>query len=175
MRGRLQLADRLEPVLRTRYNELAGVKTDVDVSYETDWSDHVTLDTLADDLRRALATRRTAELDRGITLVGPHRDELRLTIAGLEARQQASQGEQRTLALALRLAGHDVVSELTDTAPVLLLDDVFSELDDDRRAALVAHLPPGQALLTTASDLPDGLTASTIYRVRGGEVVPEEE
>ena len=104
-------------------------------------------------LREALERRRRAEIDRGLTLVGPHRDELHLMIDGLDARHQASQGEQRTLALALRLAGHLVVRELAGAAPVLLLDDVFSELDAQRAAALVRNLPPGQTLLTTAGAL----------------------
>ncbi len=78
--------------------------------------------------------RRRAEIDRGLTLVGPHRDDWKLTIDGLDARTQASQGEQRSLALALRLAGRGVVHELTGTPPVLLLDDVFSELDAAARA-----------------------------------------
>ena len=105
-------------------------------------------------LRAALEARRRAEIERGVTLVGPHRDDWQLTIEGLDARTQASQGEQRTLALALRLAGRGVVRELTGTPPVLLLDDVFSELDASRSSALVRNLPPGQTLLTTAGAIP---------------------
>ena len=98
----------------------------------------------------AFAARRQAEVDRGITLAGPHRDEWRLLVGGLESRTHASQGEQRTLALALRLGGHRLCTEVTGSAPVLLLDDVFSELDDQRAVALVAHLDAGQTLVTTA-------------------------
>jgi DNA replication and repair protein RecF len=127
-------------------------------------------DTLEDQLREALARRRRAEIDRGLTLVGPHRDELHLMIDGLDARYQASQGEQRTLALALRLAGHVVVRELTGAAPVLLLDDVFSELDAQRAAALVRNLPPGQTLLTTAGALPPDVVAQQNLVVRAGRI-----
>jgi DNA replication and repair protein RecF len=102
--------------------------------------------------------------------VGPHRDELHLTIEGLDARHQASQGEQRTLALALRLAGHMVVRELAGAAPVLLLDDVFSELDAHRAAALVHNLPPGQTLLTTAGELPPDVVAQRTLVMRGGRI-----
>src|SRR2546421_431747 len=123
-----------------------------------------------DQLREALARRRRAEIDRGLTLVGPHRDELHLKIDGLDARYQASQGEQRTLALALRLAGHVVVRELTGAAPVLLLDDVFSELDAQRAAALVRNLPPGQTLLTTAGALPPDVVAQQNLVVRAGRI-----
>ena len=85
---------------------------------------------------------------------GPHRDDVDLRSAGLPARTHASQGEQRSLALALRLASHHVITEVTGSAPVLLLDDVFSELDPDRSDALLANLPAGQTLLTSASGLP---------------------
>ena len=114
--------------------------------------------------------RRRDELDRGVTLVGPHRDDLRLEIGELEARTQASQGEQRTLALALRLAGHEVLTTMTDVAPVLLLDDVFSELDAFRAAALVEHLPAGQTLLTTAAGLPAGIHPEQRFRVDAGRI-----
>ncbi len=81
---------------------------------------------------------------------GPHRDDLALSVGGLPGRTHASQGEQRSLALALRLAAHQLATERLGSAPVLLLDDVFSELDPFRSSALLAGLPPGQALLTTA-------------------------
>ncbi|HUF85004.1 MAG TPA: DNA replication and repair protein RecF, partial [Acidimicrobiia bacterium] len=117
-----------------------------------------------------LDARRRQEQDRGVTLVGPHRDEWRLGVAGLDARAHASQGEQRTLALALRLAGHQVCTDLVGQAPVLLLDDVFSELDPGRAEALVAHLPDGQTLLTTASSVPDGIRPERRLRVGDGRV-----
>jgi DNA replication and repair protein RecF len=89
-----------------------------------------------------------------VTLVGPHRDELEFSVGGLPARTHASQGEQRSLALALRLASHEVVTEAAGSPPVLLLDDVFSELDEGRSAALLASLPAGQTLLSSAAGLP---------------------
>ena len=120
--------------------------------------------------RRAGRARRRAEIDRGLTLVGPHRDDWKLTIDGLDARTQASQGEQRTLALALRLAGRGVVHELTGTPPVLLLDDVFSELDARRSSALVRNLPPGQTLLTTAGAIPADVAPDQVLRIHAGRV-----
>ena len=88
----------------------------------------------------------------------------------MPARTHASQGEQRTLALALRLAGHRVTADLTGAAPVLLLDDVFSELDPVRSAALVRELPPGQTLLTTAGAVPEEVVPERRLRVTGGRV-----
>ena len=74
----------------------------------------------------------------------------------MPARTHASQGEQRTLALALRLAAHRLVAERTGSTPVLMLDDVLSELDPGRAAALLGHLPAGQIVITTAGPLPPG-------------------
>ena len=121
-------------------------------------------------LRHAVAQRRKQEIDRGLTLVGPHRDELRLRLNDLDARTHASQGEQRSFALALRLAGHHVTAELTGAAPVLLLDDVFSELDAARADALVRELPPGQTLLTTAGVVPAGVEPERQLRIADGAV-----
>nr|MDP9006856.1 DNA replication and repair protein RecF [Actinomycetota bacterium] len=118
----------------------------------------------------ALAAARGDDVRRGASTVGPHRDDLALTIAGLPARTHASQGEQRSLALALRLGGHDLVAAASGGPPVLLLDDVFSELDADRSTALLAHLPPAQALLTTTGPLPLGARPELVVRVRGGRL-----
>ena len=97
--------------------------------------------------------------------VGPHRDELVLLLEGREARSHASQGEQRCLALALRLGIHELVRTRTDLRPTLLLDDVFSELDPVRSKALVAELPTGQSLLTTAAPLPGGIEVAAVVQV----------
>lgn len=124
-------------------------------------------------LAEALAQARTDDLRRGVSTVGPHRDELDLAIGELPARTHASQGEQRTLALALRLAGHRLLAGEIGTSPVLLLDDVFSELDRARSDALFHNLPGGQALLTTAGDLPEAAAGAIAvrYRVQDGKLM----
>lgn len=173
VRGRLRLTARLLPALRDAYHALAGPAADVDAAYETEWAEgSVTpeVDDVEERLRAALAARHAAEVERGVTLVGPHRDEWRVRLAGLEARTHASQGEQRTLALGLRLAGHEVVAEVVGTDPVLLLDDVFSELDPARAEALVAELPSGQTLITTASAVPASVRPERRLRVHDGHV-----
>ena len=173
-RGRLRLLERLVPAVAGAYETLALDMRPITATYVSESSSlpltATDADTLEDQLREELARRRRAEIDRGLTLVGPHRDELHLMIDGLDARYQASQGKQRTLALALRLAGHVVVRELTGAAPVLLLDDVFSELDAQRAAALVRNLPPGQTLLTTAGALPPDVVAQQNLVVRAGRI-----
>jgi DNA replication and repair protein RecF len=166
--ARAQLVASLEPAVGKAYDQVAagslgGVgAADVGVVYQQSWEGP-----LAD----ALAAARADDVRRGVTTVGPHRDELGLSIGALPARTHASQGEQRSLALALRLAGHGLVTEATGSAPVLLLDDVFSELDPERSAALVAHLPAGQAFLTTAGAVPEGIRAAAVVRVVDGRIV----
>lgn len=171
VRGRLRMVERLVPEVRRAYEALAGEATPVDALYEAEWAEGVPpVDGIEELLHAALAERRAAELERGVTLVGPHRDEWRLRLDGLDARQHASQGEQRTLALSLRLAGHRLCAEITGTQPVLLLDDVFSELDRQRAGALVEHLPAAQSLVTTASAEPAGMHAERRLQVHAGRI-----
>lgn len=177
VRGRLRLGARLAPEVEGAYRSLAGEAPGFAARYAPGWSESsadaaLEVDDVEVRLRAALEALRRRELDRGLSLVGPHRDDWSLQLRGLGARHHASQGEQRTLALALRLAGHRVVADLAGAEPVLLLDDVFSELDPRRSEALVAHLPKTQTLLTTAAALPEGVRADTRLRVEQGRVAP---
>ena len=177
VRGRLRLVDRLAPAVDAAYRSLAGADARVSARYEAEWAglEPLTVDDVELRFREALAARRRAEIDRGATLVGPHRDDWRLQIDGLETRTQSSQGEQRSLALALRLAGHAVCEAVVGSAPVLLLDDVFSELDATRAHALIDHLPKAQTLLTSASNaIPEGIEPERVWRIADGALVPME-
>jgi len=175
VRGRLKLLERLAAPLGKAYGDVAGAPADVAGTYEAAWTgrdqlDETRLDDVAPLLAGAVARSRSADLERRLTLVGPHRDDWRLSIDGLDARRYASQGEQRSLALAVRLAGHVVITDVVGEPPVLLLDDVFSELDEFRAANLVSHLPIAQALVTTAGALPPGLPAERVIWVAGGRL-----
>jgi DNA replication and repair protein RecF len=161
--AREQLVATLEPVLARTYADVAGNEMVVWAHYESPWR--------AMGLAVALATARADEVRRGVSLVGPQRDDLVLELEGRPARTHASQGEQRALALTLRLAAHNVVTEAVGEPPVLLLDDVFSELDPIRSDALVAHLPGGQALLTTAGAVPAGAEPELVLSVHRGRLV----
>ncbi len=123
------------------------------------------------DLAGALAARRGEDLRRQMTTAGPHRDELLVASGGLDARTRLSQGRQRCVTLALRLGAHAVVGMRAGVPPVLLLDDAFSELDDTTARALVAELPLGQAILTTAGPLPPGARPDAVVELRGGRIV----
>lgn len=167
LEGRLQLLNQIFPEVQLAYRELAIEPVALEADYVCDWatlgpnetglSQTLTREELAKTMRAALSALAGRERERGTTLVGPHRDEWALTLAGLESRSQASQGEQRTLALALRLAGHRAVTAAFGQEPVLVLDDVFSELDEYRSAALVERLAAPQTLISTAGPLPFGV------------------
>ena len=94
-----------------------------------------------------------------------------IVLGGMPARTHASQGEQRTLALALRLAAHRLVAERTGSTPVLVLDDVLSELDPERATALLANLPAGQVVITSASPLPAAAHPDRVLEITAGTVV----
>jgi len=175
VRARLELLDRMRPVLAATYADLAGRPVPVTGRYESVW---LPADAGGDDvapaLADALAASRSDDVRRGVSAVGPHRDEVALTIGAGPARTEGSQGEQRTLALALRLAAHHVVTAASGASPVLLLDDVFSELDADRSAALLTNLPAAQTLVTTASHLPTGAVPDRVLRIVDGGIRPDE-
>lgn len=121
----------------------------------------------------ALAAARPDDLRRATTTIGPQRDELLVACAGLDARSRLSQGRQRSTALALRLAAHEVVTEKAGTRPVLLLDDAFSELDQATAAALLdelGRLGGGQAILTTAGPVPDGVEPALLLHLEDGRL-----
>lgn len=126
---------------------------------------------------KALADRRRSELDRGITLVGPHRDDLVLELNSLPARGYASHGESWSFALALKLASAVLLQRESSTGdPVLMLDDVFAELDEARRTRLAVAIRGFEQVLITAAvldDVPEELTGNTVHISRGTIVEKE--
>jgi DNA replication and repair protein RecF len=156
--ARAALAAALAELVGVAYARLAGAPGEhlVSMSYAPSWQG---------DLRAALAASRQEDVRRAVNTVGPHRDDLVLGVEGREARTHASQGEQRCLALALRLGVHRLVCARTPLRPVLLLDDVFSELDPARSRALVEELPAGQSIVTTAVPLPAGMEVARVVAV----------
>ena len=171
---RLRLLDRIAPVLADAYRTVGGAEAlafsyqagwlgPVDASISRDPSDHVAT------LRAALGERRPRDLDQRTTTVGPHRDDPGLLIDGRDARTQASQGEQRSAALALRIAAYRALEARHDRPPILLLDDVFSELDPQRAAGVLDLLPHGQVFVTTAREDEVPIEGRR-WNVREGEV-----
>jgi DNA replication and repair protein RecF len=158
-RLRSELLERLGPMVERAYDDIADRPAVISLTTHASWQG-----TLAD----ALADGRSDDVRRGVSLLGPHRDDVEARIDHRPSRTHASQGEQRTLSLSFRLAGHRLLAEELDATPLLLLDDVFSELDPARSDALIRHLPAGQAVLATAGVLPEAAAAELVYRVVRG-------
>ena len=125
-------------------------------------------------LLSALAVARETDVRRGTTTVGPHRDDLVLTLSGMDVRVYGSQGQQRTTALSLKLAELDIMRRELGEAPVLMLDDVMSELDPKRRRHLLGRLK-GIQTIVTCTDLSDLAEAEigAAWRIQAGEIVSE--
>jgi DNA replication and repair protein RecF len=128
---------------------------------------------LEDAYRRRISDVREKELWNGVSLVGPHRDDLRVELAGREVATHASRGQQRTIILALKLAETDLLGADDAPTPIVLLDDVFSELDAERsERSLALLLERGQVLVTMAdlASLPAGRRGVTIWQVGEGRL-----
>ncbi|MEO8262924.1 MAG: DNA replication/repair protein RecF [Pseudolysinimonas sp.] len=191
--ARADLASRLQPHVAAAYVSIAGSGQIADLAIELsilgaqpdDDGVPTALDpdnlstgsagsSTADDFRDAVARVRRSELDRGITLVGPHRDDLMLVLNGLPARGYASHGESWSFALSLKLASAALLrAESPIGDPVVVLDDVFAELDESRRAQLASAIGDYEQVLITAAvldDVPAELAGHTIH-IRDGRVV----
>ena len=173
--ARLELVEALRPRVRQAY---AGL-TDFGGPAELDYRSSTIPDTgeltsdrpqLVDILRSAMTEARERELQRGVSLVGPHRDELRLRLGELPARGYASQGEAWSFALSLKHAAFELLRADGDD-PVLILDDVFSELDTERRGRLAERVRGAEQVLVTAAvpaDVPEELDGARFEVHEGG-------
>ncbi|HJN40168.1 MAG TPA: DNA replication/repair protein RecF [Chloroflexota bacterium] len=163
---RQRFVGRLNDSGATSYRELAGPAEPLRVEYvmASMMDARLPLDSLAE--------LRGREIQRGQTLVGPHRDDVAILVDGQPAAAFASRGQQRLVVLSLRLAEMEWLGRAAGEPPVLLLDDIFSELDPDHRAAVIARMPKGAQVLVTAADdaqAPEAFrTDAAVLRVRAG-------
>ena len=173
--ARLELVDLLRPLVVRAYEAVARGAQDVRLDYVSSLGPGVALSTDRELLTRALlasmADLRRRELERGISLVGPHRDDMLLGLGRLPAKGYASHGESWSFALALRLASYDLLTS-DGGEPVLILDDVFAELDVDRRQRLAELVVGAEQVLVTAAvaqDVPSALAGARVD-VHDGQV-----
>ena len=170
--ARLELVSALSPLVAKAYSELApsgGAGLEYRCSREGELS--TDRGELVEFLLTGLAEARRQELARGTSVVGPHRDELLLKLGDFPARGYASHGESWSFALALRLAAYELLRSDGDD-PILILDDVFAELDSGRRRRLAEMVSPAEQVLITAAvpeDVPAELSGAS-YNVTAGEV-----
>jgi DNA replication and repair protein RecF len=195
IQARSSMIAQLLPEVVSAYSAIAGAEHHASLAchlsiLSNDTADEATIEQAAvrggaldlaeieNNFRSALARLRRAEVDRGITLAGPHRDDLVLELNDLPARGYASHGESWSFALALKLASAEVLRRDSVTGdPVLILDDVFAELDQSRRARLARAVEGFEQVLITAAvleDVPHKLAAH-IVRIKSGRIVEAEE
>ncbi|MFC9293203.1 DNA replication/repair protein RecF [Streptomyces sp. NPDC057011] len=174
---RLDLIATLLPLADKAYEQLAPGGGPLGLSYRSSAGEPVdsgaarSREAIYEVLLAALSEVRKQEIERGVTLVGPHRDDLLLRLGELPAKGYASHGESWSYALALRLASYELLRS-EGSEPVLILDDVFAELDARRRERLAELVAPGEQVLVTAAvddDVP-GVLVGARFGVSGGEV-----
>jgi len=163
---RINLLEQLKPEIENILKKFTNNQDNVSFKYEQLWEQ--------EKLYETLQTERETDIRRGTTTSGPHKDEIEIKINNLLSKNHSSQGEQRSLALGLRLAGHEIVKKISGSEPIVLLDDVFSELDDTRCQTLIDLLPKKQAVLTTTGELPNGVKADYKYHVVEGIIQSSE-
>jgi DNA replication and repair protein RecF len=166
----------IHPVAAAFHRELTDDRERLDLRYRPSGAriGEAPVELVAEQLKAAMRESRDEEVARGQTAVGPQRDDVEVWLDDHEARLFASQGQQRTAVLSLKLAELHYLAEVTGEQPVLLLDDVMSELDPARRERLLAALEPGPQALITAADLNDLprsiLERAAVFRVDRGTI-----
>jgi DNA replication and repair protein RecF len=172
--ARHQIINELLPYVSKSYADLAPSSKALNITYLPNVAaENMTLNDLVAAMKQKLQERQQDELDRGLTLVGPHRDDLEIMIGELPAKGYASHGESWSVALALRLASFDLLKATSPAGdPVLILDDVFAELDVARRNQLILRVKNVEQVLITAAvaeDVPRELVGNKLY-VNNGKV-----
>jgi len=142
---RLHYVQEYGPLLGELYAKLVGKKADVELRYDT----KLITQNYGSSMLRALEVRKNTDRERGYTTIGPHRDDLVPVLGGYPLASAASRGETRTMLLALKLLEIQSIERVRDIKPILLLDDVFSELDGARRQRLTKYLQDHQTFITT--------------------------
>jgi len=158
---------RLAPAATLWYERLGG-EGRLGVAYQAAWTG-VSEEEIAADAHVQISRRRAEEQRRGVTLAGPHRDDVLLTLDNRALREVGSQGQWRTAMLAVRLAEREVMAGEVGGAPLLLLDDVLAELDHARQRRVLELSGDGQVLLT-ATELPPDAPRTTVLTVETGRI-----
>jgi len=172
--ARNQIINELLPYVSKSYAELAPTSKALNIKYLPNVAtESMTQTDLVVAMKEKLQERQQDELDRGLTLVGPHRDDMEVTIGELPAKGYASHGESWSVALALKLASFDLLKATSPAGdPVLILDDVFAELDAARRNQLILRVKNVEQVLITAAvmeDVPKELVGNKLF-VNNGKV-----
>lgn len=152
IKERKAILDILKPEIKEQYQKMSTKKDVIDIEYKCQAEGKIKQE-IEEQLKKEIQNKKKEECERGITLVGPHRDDFKVFINNKEARAYASQGEERCIVLALKLSESVFFKKFIKTEPIILLDDVLSELDEDRKNALLKNLTEReQVIITTTSE-----------------------
>jgi len=171
MAMRRGFAQRLSVLAQSTHSSITGGAERLELKYET-CADGEDGSQLEEQLMELFLKQRDIDLRRGTTTIGPHHDDIVIMVNGGSVRAFGSQGQKRTCALSLKLAQIDIMRQHTGEAPILLLDDVFSELDVNRRRMLLEHMKDVQTILTCVDreQITSQKVNARLYRVNGGRL-----
>ncbi|MFN8016465.1 MAG: DNA replication/repair protein RecF [Acidimicrobiia bacterium] len=180
IRARLTAVKNMRESLQNSYNHISGENSEISINYiskvigndtdDKEINEDIEIGDITSLFKNKIEEYSYIENIRRHSVVGPHRDDFLLKIHDRDTRTQASQGEQRSMALALKMGLHKLVHDETGDNPVLLLDDVFSELDIGRTHRLVECLPAAQTFVTTATQIPSTLKVDKTFLVDNGQI-----
>jgi len=176
IKKRLEVLTKLGPLARLTHRKITDGEEELDLNYESlevekeENLKKLNFDEIKSIFSDQLEKKIKTEIYRGVSLIGPHRDDLKITINGIDARKFGSQGQQRTAALALKIAELELVKSETGEYPVLLLDDVMSELDEKRRDHLLVFIGEKVQTFITTTDLDFKYADGKIIHVFQGEI-----
>lgn len=176
IKKRLEVLAKLGPLARLTHRRITNGGEELELNYESlDLEEgenikKLTLDEIKETFLKQLEKKMKTEIFRGVSLIGPHRDDLKITINGIDARKFCSQGQQRTAALSLKIAELELIKSEIGEYPVLLLDDVMSELDEKRRDHLLEYIGEKVQTFITTTDLDFKYGNGKIIYVSQGEI-----
>ena len=174
MNARSRYVSRITPYAQSIYTGITGGKEEIKLVYHCSVQDYhmgVTSQQGEQLILDQLAKSRSEDIRNGHTTLGPHRDDLDIYINGISARNYGSQGQQRSCSLTLKLAECRVIKEIMGEDPIVLLDDVFSELDKGRRDFFINGMGEGQVFITSCDKTGiRGLNTGKVFRVKNGEI-----
>lgn len=181
---RIKFLKEIEKIAQEKHSTISGseeltIKYDCNFLEENQQTENFEIENISQKFKQKLEERKREEIQRGQTLVGPHRDDIIFYINGQEGTKFASQGQQRTIVLSLKLAELDIITQKTGEPPVLLLDDVLAELDDIRQNYLLKTINENTQTIITSVDtlLFDAkfLEDVKIYKIENGSIIENKE
>ncbi|ATW26408.1 DNA replication/repair protein RecF [Candidatus Formimonas warabiya] len=174
IKKRLEVLQKLAPLARLTHRKITEGEEELEITYESVDQEEIlkkiTWEKIKEILHTMIRENRKNEIIKGVSLFGPHRDDLKLMVNGIDVRKFGSQGQQRTTALSLKMAELELMKSETGEYPILLLDDVMSELDEKRRSHLIAMMGDKIQTFITTTDMAFHFREGQVMKVFQGEI-----